>query len=726
MESTLRQPSGSTGTSLRVGIGLLAALVLVALLGAAALTTSYDGRILPGVRVLAVPVGGLEPEAARQRLAAEATTLGGQRAELSAGDRAWQPTLAELGVALEPGQLTQAAYSVGRLGGPIERLLVIGGAPFGSVDLAPAAVSRPRIAAWVDRAAGEVDRPARDARLEILPSGDVRLAPEQTGQRLDRAAATDELVAALDDWIVGLPSEGRRPIALALPTETVAPTILAADLQPARSEAERVLGRTATLRVDEFQRTLDRAALAALVTVGSDGRVARLDVDAGRLGGLVAEVAAATDRAPQDARLAIMPDGKVDFTADQPGRRLNQASATEQLRAAILGTGAPDVALPTEQIPARVRAADLAGARAAAERLLAAPIEVTAGDQKFTYQPSEIAPLLSISGGALTVDRQKVESGVQAILGRVERAPRHARLRIVGNDLQPIEEGVDGQRVDAAAAVAAITSALAKGERQVALPVQTVHAIQASDRAAFGPLQQIESASTTYAGGVAERTHNVELAASRLNGFVVPPGETFSFNAALGPTSVETGFQWAWGIAGGAVPQTVPSVGGGICQVATTLFHTVFWSGYQIEERNWHLYWIPKYGAPPKGLKGLDATVDYDSNTDLKWTNNSDTPVLIQATTNGAAITFSLHGQRPSWQVSVAGPQISGVVAPRGGVVRETTFGLPPGRSLAVEEAREGFTSRIVRTVTAPGAEPRVLDMVSTYQPSRNVILVGR
>jgi vancomycin resistance protein YoaR len=253
-------------------------------------------------------------------------------------------------------------------------------------------------------------------------------------------------------------------------------------------------------------------------------------------------------------------------------------------------------------------------------------------------------------------------------------------------------------------------------------------ALKSSDQAAFGPLELIDAGTTGYGGSIPERAHNVELAASRLDGVIVAPGETFSFNAALGPTTIDTGFQWAWGIDGGGVngaPRTVPSVGGGICQVATTLFHAVFWSGYQVEERNWHLYWIPKYGAGPRGLTGLDATVDEDSGTDFKWTNTSDHPVLIQARTDGSQISFALYGQRPSWEVAIDHPIVGGVRPAPAGTVTETTTALPAGRSLWIEEARDGFTSTIVRTVTAPGAEPRVLRMTSTYQPSRNVLLVG-
>jgi vancomycin resistance protein YoaR len=70
-------------------------------------------------------------------------------------------------------------------------------------------------------------------------------------------------------------------------------------------------------------------------------------------------------------------------------------------------------------------------------------------------------------------------------------------------------------------------------------------------------------------------------------------------------------------------------VAGGICQVATTLFQPVFWAGYQLEERYWHLYWIPAYTS--HGVLGLDATVDEDAGLDFKWTNTTSNYVLIQS-----------------------------------------------------------------------------------------------
>src|SRR6185369_15616074 len=131
-------------------------------------------------------------------------------------------------------------------------------------------------------------------------------------------------------------------------------------------------------------------------------------------------------------------------------------------------------------------------------------------------------------------------------------------------------------------------------------------------------------------GGIPEKQHNIKLAASRLNGVVVPPGATFSFNKEVGPTTVEAGFEWGYGLeSNGDTVKTVPSVAGGICQVATTLFQPVFWSGFQLEERNWHLYWIPAYTS--RGVVGLDVTVDPDAGLDFKWTNTTSNYILVQA-----------------------------------------------------------------------------------------------
>ncbi len=102
---------------------------------------------------------------------------------------------------------------------------------------------------------------------------------------------------------------------------------------------------------------------------------------------------------------------------------------------------------------------------------------------------------------------------------------------------------------------------------------------------------------------------------------LIPPHSTFSFNDAIGGTAtLDDGYQMGYGIVikGGEI-LTVPSVAGGICQVATTVFQAAFWAGMPIETRSWHLYWIPRYGNGSGGLTGLDATVDPDFGLDFEF-----------------------------------------------------------------------------------------------------------
>jgi len=256
------------------------------------------------------------------------------------------------------------------------------------------------------------------------------------------------------------------------------------------------------------------------------------------------------------------------------------------------------------------------------------------------------------------------------------------------------------------------------------LPVREVRpAVDGENLAALGLQGLIEESTTSFAGSVPEKAHNIKLAAERLHGTVVPPGALFSFNREVGPTTLASGYQWGFGITGGADGlRTVPSVAGGICQVATTLFQAFFWSGYRLEERHWHLYWIPAYTS--RGVVGLDATVDEDSDLDLQFTNTTSQAVLIQSSVSADSVTFRLYGTKPAWSVDIAAPEITNRVPPDPRPVVEQDPTLAAGRRVTVETAREGFDVSILRTVTN-GDDVRTLRLKSVYRPSRNVTLVG-
>jgi len=455
---------------------------------------------------------------------------------------------------------------------------------------------------------------------------------------------------------------------------------------------------------------------------------ATASLDEAALAAFLRQLAQAVDRPPRDARLLIQPDATIQYTTAQSGRQLDLAAAAAAVRAAHPQRAA-EIVLPVRELPPRTPDAFRREARAVAERVLAQPLVLVHGDRQWTVERAELADWLTFEGGpgqrmVARLAPEAVARRVAALAAEIDRPAVNARLDWNGGAPYVIRPAQPGQRLDQAATQRLLLERALTDDRTIVLPVEEVAPLVTEETIpALGLRELIEESRTSFAGAVPEKAHNIRLAAARLHGVVVPPGETFSFNREVGPTTLAAGYQWGFGITSGTDGlRTVPAVAGGICQVATTLFQAFFWAGYQLEERHWHLYWIPAYTS--RGVVGLDATVDAESNLDLQFVNTTPHAVLIQAETTADSIAFRLYGTRPDWTVEVAPPEITNRVPPDPTPVVEEDPALPAGRRVVVEAAREGFEVTVVRTVIeAHGV--RILRLRSVYQPSRNVTLVG-
>jgi vancomycin resistance protein YoaR len=455
--------------------------------------------------------------------------------------------------------------------------------------------------------------------------------------------------------------------------------------------------------------------------------------DGAELDNLVSQIAAQVDHPAVDAHLALHAEGTIEFTPSATGLQVDQV-ATRGAIAQALVSGQTQVTPITQTLQPAVTTDQVSAAHDQLQKVLnPQPLQLTAAEYARTLAPSDIQQLITLnqpSGSdpaSVTVNTDALQPVVDDITHSVNQDAVNARFTWNGKQLSVIRPSQPGRSVDAQATTDALTAAILAGARSVDLPVATdTPSVTADDGAKLGIHDLIESSTTSFAGSVPEKAYNIKLAAQRLNGVVVPPGATFSFNDEVGPTTLEAGFQWGFGLTtgdnGGA--HTVPSVAGGICQVATTLFQPVFWSGYQIEERYWHLYWIPAYTS--KNVVGLDATVDEDAGLDFKWINPTNNYVLIQSSTDADHVTFSLYGTKPDWKVQVDPAVITNRVSPDTTPEVEAEPLLPWGRVIPVETARDGFTVVISRHVLAPdGSTLRDLSLKSIYQPGRNVTLVG-
>lgn len=230
---------------------------------------------------------------------------------------------------------------------------------------------------------------------------------------------------------------------------------------------------------------------------------------------------------------------------------------------------------------------------------------------------------------------------------------------------------------------------------------------------------------TSYAGSIAPRVHNVQLATRKINGATVPPGGIFSFDDVVGDQTEAGGFVQAFGIISDhGVPETVKADAGGICQVATTLFQAVFWSGLPVTKHFHHLYWIAHYGLPPYGMTGLDATVDF-APVDFQFQNTTHDWIRVEATYDSSHVRVRIVGVDPGWKVTAAQPVIQNLLKVDRTPISRPDPTMPAGKELWIESAQDGFDVTVERTVTKGSQVIGHYVYTNHYEPAHNVKLVG-
>ena len=192
----------------------------------------------------------------------------------------------------------------------------------------------------------------------------------------------------------------------------------------------------------------------------------------------------------------------------------------------------------------------------------------------------------------------------------------------------------DGRELDADKTVENIFSGLDKGGKFVIKPVYNPISPTVTIKQAEEKVKKLSTFSTTYKTSSLNRCKNLELAAERINGVVLKPGEIFSFNQATKQRTEENGYFPATVIVNG---EYVEGMGGGVCQVSTTLFNAVKKARLSVTERYVHT-------LPPSYVEqGADATVS--ESMDFKFKNDTDEPLYIIALTRDKTLTVTLYGK---------------------------------------------------------------------------------
>lgn len=256
----------------------------------------------------------------------------------------------------------------------------------------------------------------------------------------------------------------------------------------------------------------------------------------------------------------------------------------------------------------------------------------------------------------------------------------------------------------------------------VNVPVDTVKpAVTTQQVNSFGIRELIGRGYSEFQGSIPGRIHNVALAASRLNGILVAPGETFSFNAIVGDISAATGYQSAYIIKEG---RTVLGDGGGVCQVSSTLFRAALNAGLPIVERHAHAYRVHYYEEG--GFKpGLDATV-FSPSVDLVIKNDTPAHILIQTKTDLTNLTlaFELYGTHDGRSSEISNHNVWGETPPPPPLYQDDPT-LKEGVVKQVDWAAWGAKASFKYRVTRGNDVLQDTVFTSNFQPWRAVYLKG-
>jgi vancomycin resistance protein YoaR len=370
---------------------------------------------------------------------------------------------------------------------------------------------------------------------------------------------------------------------------------------------------------------------------------------------------------PRNASVEIQGTNVV-IAPEVDGVVVDRDRARAEVESQLLDLTPIEAKLPVSTKIATIRAADLEPARQLLLRAMSNPIQVTNAGGLWTLPTTDLAQFLrqdvvfEKSGAPaiqLGLDREKLAVWLDERLGAaIETEPVDAEVGWNGERLISVEPSIDGVRLDAATLAERVEGSFFGGGGMVEAPVTHVKpTIDSANLDKLGITTFLGSGQSNYSGSSDGRSTNVAVGASLLNGTLIPPWGEFSFNESIGWIDEEKGFVEAQVIDGEKIGQ---DIGGGICQVSTTVFRAAYLAGLPITEWWPHRFRIGFYeydGWEP----GLDASIlqpteDPATWADFKFENPSSHWMLIESWTDGVNVVVNIYGADLGYKVESTGP----------------------------------------------------------------------
>jgi vancomycin resistance protein YoaR len=466
-------------------------------------------------------------------------------------------------------------------------------------------------------------------------------------------------------------------------------------------------------------RTTFLGRLGALVSPLAHGRDVEpvLRIHASGREALSKEFSSLTKR-PVSARIT-MAGKKPVVHPGRAGTEVDEPALLVALRTAAL-TGQTTLTAPVRTVAPPVSTPAAERAATTAETIVAAPValRLKAKGRVGELGPRRLAALIRFQPRAGSVDVVLDPAGIEDEIGplvkRFTKKPVDATFRVSGARAYVIK-AKKGTTLDVAAAQNAVYEAAASpGVRVAAIALAELEPDFTTKAAkALGIHERIATFTTDMGASSSNRIWNVHLLGRYLSGTIVKPGKWFSYNQEVGPRTIERGFREGQMIFGGVL---IPSIGGGVCQTATTIFNAAFESGLPVKERHNHSWYISHYPM------GRDATVSWGG-PDLVFKNDLDNGILIDVTYTDSTFTVNFYGTKQGRRVTSSTSSPGNYSQPKMQYAIDPTA--PPGSVRVVSGGAQGFDVNVHRKVYEHGKLLREDDFFTRYTPQNPTTVYG-
>jgi vancomycin resistance protein YoaR len=430
----------------------------------------------------------------------------------------------------------------------------------------------------------------------------------------------------------------------------------------------------------------------------------------------VGQLAAKIDRPHVEATL-VRHGLEISAVHGQTGQLLDRVAATQLVVESLAGFSREPVELPVQIDRPSITVADLARTRLLARRVLSAPVALGRGSAAIEIPTTQLAKMLQLPAGGLgqlVLGGRAADAYFSRLDRKVRHPPRDASFRVDGANVT-IVPSHPGLAVDVPRTAASVLAAAERRTHRVArLAEAVVQPARTTAEARGMGITGLVGSYETFFGGIPNRIHNVELVAHLIDGKLVAPGATFSFNETTGARTAEKGFVTAPVIINGEL-QT--ALGGGVCQVSTTTFNAAYEAGLPITARTNHALYISHYPL------GRDATVNYPD-TDLKFVNDTSHWMLVRTFVTYSSLVVSIFGAPQHRRVESETAPLRVVKPPPLKKKRDKT--LKPGEKVVDDPGVPATSTWVRRRVYSPNGK-LLYDSTwySNYVASPKLVRIG-